>query len=276
MAHALIYHGKFERNYSRLKPASRTYRTIDGRLRPLPNTRVDGIRFGYMTRGKSEFVAVKADNVILRHPVRLVAKRHSDGKYHAPSPTTFGDRSARHLLDDMIAANKANRASLRALYARLHTSELAPTRSRSPGTGPRRVNTKYYNPDIEALEGNRRLETHLRLERSRTLADAKKKAVLDEANALRCEVCGFDFTESYRGLAPFCEIHHRRPLQDNTAPTYTTLRGLAVLCSNCHRAIHRTRPLMTVAKFRSKVWRGAYHALGVDKGTSLSFVDTST
>ena len=115
MAHALIYHGKFARNYSRLKPASRTYRTIDGRLRPLPNTRVDGIRFGYMTRGKSEFVAVKADNVILRHPVRLVAKRHSDGKYHAPSPTTFGDRSARHLLDDMIAANKANCAGLRGL-----------------------------------------------------------------------------------------------------------------------------------------------------------------
>jgi predicted HNH restriction endonuclease len=30
-----------------------------------------------------------------------------------------------------------------------------------------------------------------------------------------------------------------------------------VLCANCHRAIHLTRPLMSVEKFKLRVWRGA-------------------
>ena len=240
-AHALIYHGKFERNFSRLKPATRTFLTTDGRVLRLPKTRADRIRFGYMTRGKFDFVAVKAERIILREAVRLNSRRHSDGKGHAPSPTTFGDRSARRLLDDMIAANARQSADLRAFYTRLDTSEPVSGPVPSSARPPKQIRTKYYNPGIEALEGNPRLETHLGRERNRAQADAKKSATLDNTGVLRCEVCAFDFTKAYQGLAPFCEVHHRRALASDAVPTKKTLRDLAVLCANCHRAIHRTR-----------------------------------
>ena len=89
-------------------------------------------------------------------------------------------------------------------------------------------------------EGRLKLMVHFLRERDHQLVERKKRSVLDSRGRLACEVCGFDFENRYgtRG-AGFCEVHHRLPLSRVVEETTTTLRDLAIVCSNCHRMLHR-------------------------------------
>lgn len=103
-------------------------------------------------------------------------------------------------------------------------------------------------PDVDqgtsAQEGNPRLTAHLRRERNAKLVEKKKTAVRKATGKLCCEVCGFDFKEEYGELGEgFCEVHHLTPLHLSDGNTTTTLEDLAIVCSNCHRVIHRTNPM---------------------------------
>lgn len=107
--------------------------------------------------------------------------------------------------------------------------------------------------DIEAEEGEPKFVAHLRRERAPKLRERKIKQVLGESRELRCEACNFSFRDQYGSLAGnFCEVHHRKGLAAS-GPTGTRLKDLAVLCSNCHRMIHRTNPMMSVEQFAKRV-----------------------
>jgi 5-methylcytosine-specific restriction enzyme A len=71
--------------------------------------------------------------------------------------------------------------------------------------------------------------------------------------ALCCEVCGFDFEQTYgeRGRG-YIECHHIVPLHV-AGPRTTRLVDLALLCANCHRIIHARPPWLTPAELRSVV-----------------------
>ncbi len=105
-----------------------------------------------------------------------------------------------------------------------------------------------------APEGAKRWRWHLATERNRALAERKKAHVKAENRCLECEACGLDFVKVYGDLgADFCEVHHRLPVSALDGPVCPCLEDLAILCSNCHRMIHRTKPLMTVEDFREVV-----------------------
>lgn len=113
-------------------------------------------------------------------------------------------------------------------------------------------------PDVDgiaiATEGGMRLVSHMARERSRAIAEAKKRNVLAATGALRCEVCGFDFREFYGSVGEgFSEVHHRIPLADADSAIETRLDDLAIVCSNCHRMLHRELPFPSVEVFRSHV-----------------------
>jgi 5-methylcytosine-specific restriction protein A len=104
-------------------------------------------------------------------------------------------------------------------------------------------------------EGRKRWRTHLRRERDTGLVREKKRRHQTATGGLACEACGFDFESEY-GLRGFCEVHHRLPLAEGEDERETRLEDLAVLCSNCHRAIHRLGPeMMTVEELRRRVER---------------------
>lgn len=111
-------------------------------------------------------------------------------------------------------------------------------------------------PDVEQIdsaivEGGRKLITHLRRERNRKIVMDKKCQALKETGTLKCEVCEFDFREKYGEVGEgFCEVHHKKPLSENDRVTKTHLKDLAILCSNCHRMIHRTNPMLSVTAFK--------------------------
>jgi 5-methylcytosine-specific restriction protein A len=97
------------------------------------------------------------------------------------------------------------------------------------------------------LEGARRLVTHLRRERRRRIVEKKKREVLQATGRLCCEACGFDFKEFYGSLGSrFCEVHHRLPLHKAEGLVETMLKDLAIMCSNCHRIIHLSEPMLSV------------------------------
>lgn len=111
-------------------------------------------------------------------------------------------------------------------------------------------------PDIDAasissVEGRRVWAIHLRRERDPRVIEAKKRQTMNATGKLECEVCGFDFEKVYGNIGrSFCETHHIKPLSENLDETETKLEDLAVLCSNCHRMIHRTRPIKHVTEFK--------------------------
>lgn len=96
------------------------------------------------------------------------------------------------------------------------------------------------SPTPAASEGTKKLKAHYRRERSAWLKKQKIKAVAAEVGEVRCELCQISATDTYPeklGERIF-EVHHRKPLGDAVSPVRTTLEDLAVLCANCHRAVH--------------------------------------
>lgn len=118
--------------------------------------------------------------------------------------------------------------------------------------------TLWPDPEIlSAIEGEPRLVEHFRRERDRSLVALKKRHALRSEGVLRCEACGFRGCDAYVGIDhDVFEVHHLRPLSATAGPVRTELCDLAVLCANCHRAIHRTRPLMDVDTFSKFHCRG--------------------
>jgi hypothetical protein len=95
-------------------------------------------------------------------------------------------------------------------------------------------------------EGAEKFKQHKFKERSREVVALAKAKRFKLTGKLECEACGFDFAKSYgdRGDG-FIEAHHRIPLASNEAPTHVRIEDFELVCSNCHRMLHRMSPLMT-------------------------------
>ncbi len=131
-------------------------------------------------------------------------------------------------------------------------------------------------PDVDQsqsiLEGNPRLVAHLRRERNSTIVKAKKDAILLATGKLCCEACGFDFKEVYGEYGDgFCEVHHLKPLAKADGVVKTELGDLAIVCSNCHRIIHRTDPMLSISKLAKHLQRKRFQ-LGDPHGRCAGFI----
>ena len=93
-----------------------------------------------------------------------------------------------------------------------------------------------------------KLKEHKRIERNRKLAEKAKKF-----HGYTCQACGFNFEERYGEIGKgFIEAHHLTPLSELKGQKIPLdpQKDFAVLCSNCHRMIHRSEYVSDVAKFR--------------------------
>jgi 5-methylcytosine-specific restriction protein A len=98
----------------------------------------------------------------------------------------------------------------------------------------------------------RRYKMHRRIERNpRAATEAKRH------HGVRCQVCHLRFDERYGDVGKgFIEAHHLRPissLEEGAAVSYDVAADFAVLCSNCHRMIHRTLDPSDLDAFRSSI-----------------------
>ena len=100
------------------------------------------------------------------------------------------------------------------------------------------------------FEDATRFRMHKRIERNASLSKKVKRL-----QGYTCKVCGLNFEARYGSLGKgYIEAHHLKPL--------ATLKGkkiamdpvsdFVVLCSNCHRMVHRSGCLDDVQTFKDR------------------------
>lgn len=104
------------------------------------------------------------------------------------------------------------------------------------------------------VEGQEAYRLHRTIERNSKLSLLKKTTALDKKGRLSCEACGFDFHSFYgdRGKG-FIECHHNIPISEAEREREVSLDELTLLCSNCHRMIHRQRPWLSVEHLEESI-----------------------
>lgn len=106
----------------------------------------------------------------------------------------------------------------------------------------------------EGEEGQILTRTHRYRERDTKLVKRKKERVLKDHGTLSCEACGFDFGMVYGDHGNgYIECHHTKPVSEMKVGEKTKTSELSLVCSNCHRMIHRKRPWLSVEALKMKI-----------------------
>ncbi|MFJ6349127.1 HNH endonuclease [Streptomyces sp. NPDC092046] len=163
-------------------------------------------------------VSRKTTDIATAHPA------HTGG-------STKGGRPTQEIVADFVENEAEMMAVAEALRAGITSGELRQTHDSATAASP--------DGGASALEGQLLARWTLYRERDRGLRGRKIRHAQKLKQSLRCEVCTFDFGETYGPLgAGYVEVHHRLPLHIS-GPRETKLEDLAFLCANCHRMCHR-------------------------------------
>lgn len=105
-------------------------------------------------------------------------------------------------------------------------------------------------------EGATAYRTHKVRERNpKVVKKAKQLFMNKNKGKLFCEACGFNFLNFYgeRGLE-FIEGHHKKLVSQMEEGEKTNVEDIALLCSNCHRMIHK-KPQISVEELSKLIRR---------------------
>jgi 5-methylcytosine-specific restriction enzyme A len=114
------------------------------------------------------------------------------------------------------------------------------------------VGEEFGLPTSTTVIETRKYAFHRKIERNRTAAKQAKKF-----HGTVCQACDLDFAKRYGLIGEgFIEAHHLKSistLEEGVAVHYDIAEDFAVLCSNCHRMIHRSADPSDLAAFRALV-----------------------
>jgi putative restriction endonuclease len=96
--------------------------------------------------------------------------------------------------------------------------------------------------DAGFKEGKKLLRKHICRERNPKVIKIAKENFLTKHGKLYCEACGFRFKDKYDIADEFIEGHHIIPISELPEDAETKPEDIVMLCSNCHRVIHKKRP----------------------------------
>jgi len=100
-------------------------------------------------------------------------------------------------------------------------------------------------------EGKRLLRKHYARERNRRIVQEAKRKRFQEKGELRCDVCDFSFPEKYGDRGEnFIEAHHTKLISEMKPGDKTGIEDISLVCSNCHRMIHRKMDNLSIENFR--------------------------
>ncbi len=103
-------------------------------------------------------------------------------------------------------------------------------------------------------EGAEKRRLHTSRERNASVVRKAKERRSITDPMLRCEVCGFSFIERYgRRGEDFIEAHHKKPVASLKRGDRTKIEDIALICSNCHRMIHRGDRTLSVEELRKLI-----------------------
>jgi len=100
-------------------------------------------------------------------------------------------------------------------------------------------------------EGKKVYRLHRTIERNPKVIELAKQKKWLKNKLLCCEVCGFSFLKTYGDLGKkFIEAHHTMPLSKLDGENETRVEEIALVCSNCHKMLHRRRPWLTIKNLK--------------------------
>jgi 5-methylcytosine-specific restriction protein A len=114
--------------------------------------------------------------------------------------------------------------------------------------------------DYEGIEGKILTKVHKYRERDSKIVKKKKEQVLKNTGKLECEGCGFNFKVNYgdRGDG-FIECHHTIPVSKIQKNEKTKLVDLVLLCSNCHKMVHRKKPWLGLEELTELIHKNHFN-----------------
>ncbi len=104
------------------------------------------------------------------------------------------------------------------------------------------------------MEGQVLYKLHKVRERDYRIVQEKKNQAYNLFGKLACEACIFEFEEYYGDIGKgYIECHHLTPLADFKLASKTTLEDLSLVCSNCHRMLHRSIDYLSVEDLKMRI-----------------------
>ena len=92
---------------------------------------------------------------------------------------------------------------------------------------------------------------HKSRERNSKVVQVAKANFKSKHGRFFCEICDFDFQENYGDLgADFIEAHHTIPVSEMKEGHTTRPEEIAIVCSNCHRMLHKRRPWLSMKELK--------------------------
>lgn len=123
---------------------------------------------------------------------------------------------------------------------------------------PKQINFSEMESLGNVKDGKKIMRYTTVYERKSQNRDAAIKINKQKYGKLICEVCNFNFEETYgeRGK-DFIEVHHNKPLSESKQEVeINPIKDLNCLCSNCHRIIHRNKSeTLTVEQLKKIIWK---------------------
>jgi len=113
---------------------------------------------------------------------------------------------------------------------------------------------KSLADEENAVEGGKKAKLIAYFERNSAL-----RAAAVEFHGTSCKACGFNFEAAYGEHGRnYIEVHHIVPISTLPEPSSINPKeDLTVLCSNCHRMIHRKREMpLSVEELRNILAKG--------------------
>lgn len=107
----------------------------------------------------------------------------------------------------------------------------------------------------EFPEGKEIELAHKSKERNSKAARLAKEKFKKDHGSLYCEACNLSFEKVYGELGKdYIEAHHNhKPVSDMSDDHKTKISDYVMLCSNCHRMIHRKRPWISMKELKTLI-----------------------
>lgn len=120
------------------------------------------------------------------------------------------------------------------------------------------INDTIFEEDDEQSfsEGKEKFKIHRSKERNQEVVRIAKKLYYEKDRYLSCQipVCRFSFLKFYGQIGEgYIEAHHIKPLSELTAETNTKIEDIVLVCTNCHKMLHRKRPWLSIDELKKLI-----------------------
>ena len=216
----------------------------------------------YLTEGKEDeqlevsdlikrgscLLCYKVDNEIRFAPSRFIGYINNTLNGHIRSEVDGRDTNV--VINRILKSKPLPDESLRELYLKYCKNLGLKADNKKHKFWKLEIKSDFENNKIltgEFPEGKIIERKHKARERNSHVVQIAKDNFKSKHGKLFCEVCNFCFEEKYGAVGKdFIEGHHTIAVSEMQQDHKTRPEDIIMLCSNCHKMVHKKRPWLTI------------------------------